>query len=146
VSDITAIMPALPILNRWSRRSTLADPSSLRLQCSPPSLRHAPASVWQRLLFWLMAPAPHDAAPPLNRLPSVRREFVAVLSDIDSADAQRLRCRIGEARSLRELWHLRADAFRVVGLAHSQSEAEQRVALLNRHFPSRAPRSQFATL
>jgi hypothetical protein len=32
-----------------------------------------------------------------------------------------------EARSLRELWHLRADTFRVVGISHSQTEAERRL-------------------
>jgi len=33
-----------------------------------------------------------------------------------------------------------------VGVARSQAEAEQRLLLLNRHFPTRAPRSQFAAL
>jgi hypothetical protein len=33
-----------------------------------------------------------------------------------------------------------------VGVAHSQFEAQARVDLLNRHFPTRAPRSQFAPL
>jgi hypothetical protein len=45
---------------------------------------------------------------------------------------------------LRELWHARAEIYRVVGLAHTQQEAERRVALLDRHFPTRAARSQFA--
>ncbi len=139
-------MRPLSIFSRWSRRSTLLDPSSLRVEVCPPSLRHAPGSTWQRLLFWMMAPAPMDSAPPLNRLPVVRQEFLGVLQDIDSDDADRLRWRIDQARSLRELWHLRADAFRVVGVAHSQTEAEQRVTVLNRHFPTRAPRSQFAAL
>lgn len=132
--------------SHWGRRSTLSAPSSLRVEVCPPSLRHAPSSAWQRLLFWLMAPAPRDAAPPLNRLPAVRRDFAAVLADIDSEDAQRLRLRILQAASLRDLWHVRAELFRAVGLAHSQSEAERRLMLLNRHFPTRAPRSQFAVL
>ena len=139
-------MRTLSLLSRWSRRSTLLDPSSMRVEVCPPSLRHAPGSAWHRLLFWMMAPAPLDAAPPLNRLPVVRQEFLVVLADIHTAEADRLRWRIDQARSLRELWHLRADAFRVVGVAHSQTEAEQRVTVLNRHFPTRAPRSQFAAL
>ena len=94
----------------------------------------------------LLAPAPHEAAPPPNRLPGVRTEFLATLSDIEGDDAENLRRRIHDARSLRELWHLRAETYRVVGVHHSQSEAEQRLSLLNRHFPTRAPRSQFATL
>ena len=97
-------------------------------------------------MFWLMAPGPHDAAPPLNRLASVRTDFMASLADISTADADRIRLRIHESRTLRELWHVRAELYRVVAVTHSQTEAEQRLLLLNRHFPTRAPRSQFATL
>ena len=145
VPDITT-MSSLHFFTRRSFRSTLTDPSSLRVEVRPPSLRHAPASLWQRLMFWLMAPAPHDSAPPLNRLPSVRIEFLATLSDIDSDEADHLRRRINDTRSLRELWHLRAEVYRLVGLRHSQHQAQERVSLLNRHFPTRAPRSQFAVL
>jgi shikimate kinase len=93
-----------------------------------------------------MAPAPQDAAPPLNRLPVVRQEFMAAMADVTSDDAERLRWRLQEARSLRELWHVRADLYRVVAVARNQSEAEQRLLLLNRHFPARAPRSQLGAL
>jgi hypothetical protein len=130
----------------WGRRSTLDVHSVSRVHASPPSLRHAPASLWQRLMFWLMAPAPHEAAPPLNRLPQVRNDFIATIEDAQGAVADGLRTRILAARSLRELWHLRSDVFRVVGLIHSQGEAERRVSLLTRHFPARAPRSQFGGL
>jgi hypothetical protein len=146
VSEITSIMRSPFLLTRWGRRSTLQDPSSFRVEVCPPSLRQAPASMWQRLLFWLLAPAPQDAAPPQSRLPAVRREFNAVLADIRSHEAQQLRYRIDQAHSLRELWHLRAETYRVVGLAHSQAQAEERLAQLNRHFPTRAPRSQLAPL
>jgi len=57
-----------------------------------------------------------------------------------------MRGRINATHSLRELWHLRAEIYRLVGVAHRQSEADTRVALLNRHFPTRAPRSQFGGL
>ncbi len=141
------MLRALSPFSRWNRRSTLCDPSSLRIEVCPPSLRCAPdGSVWQRLMFWLMAPAPRHAAPPVNRLPGVRMEFLATLADIDSEEADALRLRIRDTRSLRELWHTRAEVYRVVGVAHSQDQAEARVNLLNRHFPTRAPRSQFATL
>ena len=146
MSDISSMMKPLPVLSRWGRRSTLGSTTGLRVECSPPSLRHAPGSSWQRLMFWLLAPAPQDAAPPLNRLPAVRREFLAVLSDVASEGADRLRSCIQDAHSLRDLWHLRADVFGVIGLEHSQTEAQQRLLLLNRHFPSRAPRSQFASI
>ncbi len=138
-------MRTLTLMPRWGRRSTLLG-SGLRLDCSPPSLRHAPGTAWQRLMFWLLAPAPQDAAPPLNRLPSVRTEFMASLADICGDPADDLRLRIADARSLRDLWHVRADLFGVVALEHNQGEAEQRLMMLNRHFPTRAPRSQFAPL
>jgi hypothetical protein len=146
LSDINHMLNSLTMPSRWSRRSTLGSTVALRPECSPPSLRTAPDSSWQRLLFWLTAPAALDAAPPLSRLPAVRTEFMATLADIASADADRLRVCICEAFSLRELWHVRAELFGVIGLAHSQSEAEQRLLLLNRHFPARAARSQFSAL
>lgn len=122
-------------------------PATTRLEVCPPSLRVAPSgNPWQRFVFWLLAPAPHDAAPPVDGLPSVRTDFAATIADIDSEDADRVRHRIAFARSLRELWHLRADMYRLVAIAHSQSEAETRLSLLARHFPTRSPRSQLAPL
>lgn len=149
--DITSMIKSLSLPLSWSRRppTTLMASSSLRTEVQPPSLRCAPvlrSAGWQRLLFWLMAPSPQDRAAAPDRLPPVRTEFMATLADIDSASADRLRLRIADTRSLRDLWHLRADLYRVVGIAHSQCQAEERVALLNRHFPTRAPRSQFHTL
>ena len=134
-------MNAISLLHRWNRPSTLAAPNSTRMEVCPPSLRQAPDSGWQRMMYWLLAPSPQDAAPPRNQLPAVRLDFRAALADIDNADADALRSRIGATHSLRELWHLRAEVYRLVGVAHRQSEAETRIALLNRHFPSRAPRS-----
>ena len=61
-------------------------------------------------------------------------------------DAGDLVHRVEQARSLREFWHLRADVFHLVALQHSQAEAEHRMADLNRHFPTRSPRSAFAPL
>lgn len=145
MSDITS-MRSLRLLTRWNHRSTLPPASGLRVEVRPPSLCHSPESSWQRLLFWLMAPAPRDAAPPLDRLPGVRGDFVDSLGDVDHHDAQNLVDRIDLARSLRELWHLRAEVYRLVALHHSQTEAEQRLARLNRHFPTREPRSAFAPL
>jgi len=147
VSDVT-IMNAfrLPLLSRRPRPFRPTAPSSLRLEVCPPSLRQAPASPWRRLWFWISAPAPQDAAPPLSRLPAVREDFVRCLGDVAPPQCGELQRRIGLARSLRELWHLRAELYRVVAIAHSQSEAERRLAALNRHFPTRSPRTGFAAL
>ena len=130
-------------LPRWGRRSTLSAPSAFRVEVRPPSLRHAPESVWQRVMFWLLAPAPQEAAPPLNRLPVVRAEFLATLVDVANGDIDALRNRISNANSLRDLWHLRSEVFSTLGVALSQTQAEERLSKLNRHFPTRAPRSQF---
>jgi hypothetical protein len=97
-------------------------------------------------MFWLLAPAPGDSAPPLNRLPGVRNDFLAHLEDVQLDAAQPLRLRVDAARSLRELWHLRSEVFRVVALQHSQFEAERRLSDLNHHFPMRTPRSGFGPL
>jgi hypothetical protein len=159
-SDMHSMMPSLALFSwgpragvrgfissRFGRRvSTLPTMSNSRLKVSPPSLRLAPEGLWPRLMLWLMAPSPNSVTQPLSRIPAVRTDFTATLADVGSEEADALRWRISQARSLRELWHLRADVFRVVGVAHNQSEAEQRVALLSRHFPARAPRSQFAPI
>ncbi len=137
-------------LSRPSRAATASAPatttSGLRVEVRPPSLCHAPESTWQRLMFWLLAPAPHEAAPPLSRLPAVRADFIETIGDIHTLDAKLLKDRIRFTNSLRELWHLRTEVYRVVAVARSQSEAEERVAELNRHFPTRSPRSGFAPL
>jgi hypothetical protein len=145
VSDITA-MRSLSFFHRRGFRSTLSDPSSLRVEVCPPSLRHAPASPWQRLICWLIAPAPQNCAPPLSRLPAVRDHFLHRLADVDVDGTQSLRLRVDSARSLRDLWHLRSEVYRLVALQFSQAEAEHRLAALNQHFPTRAPRSGFAAL
>lgn len=135
------------IVQRWARPTQPAEgPSSLRHEARPPSLRQAPDSFWRRALFWLVAPAPQDAAPPVGRLPAIRDDFITALRDLGGDDAAGLRWRIQQSRSLRELWHLRAEVYRMVAVQHSQAEAELRLVDLNQHFPTRAPRSGFMPL
>ena len=137
----TVLMRSLRLMLLRRPRSTLSTPSAFRVEVRPPSLRHAPASWGQRLLFWLLAPAPQDAAPPINRLPGVKRDFLACVADVEPRLTGSLCQSIDGARSLRELWHLRAEIYNTVGLAHSEVEAERRIDRLNRHFPTRAPRA-----
>jgi hypothetical protein len=131
---------------RAARNASRYMPSGLnssglsRIEVRPPSLRHAPVPLLQRLLFWLIAPAPQEASPPLNRLPGVQHEFRLAITDIDCEAADLLLHRISRARSLRELWHMRLDVYNLVATHSSEFEATQRVAQLNRHFPQRAPR------
>ena len=150
---LIAALPALPLLRFVRSRRYAATlpglsttPLSSRLEVRPPSLRHAPSSWWDRLVFWLFAPAPMEAAPPLNRLPGVQEDFLQAIADVRDEAGQRLAMRIGHARSLRELWHMRIDVYTLIAQQHSEFEAAQRVATLNRHFPTRAPRSGFAPL
>ncbi len=81
-----------------------------------------------------------------QRLCAVRNEFLAALQDVGTQELASLRHRIGLAHSLRELWHLRPQVFKLVALAFSQAEAQCRLDHLNRHFPTRSPRSGFAPL
>lgn len=147
-AEVTAMITPLLRSHRWksSAGPWLGGASRLRQETRPPSLRLAPPTFWGRLWFWLMAPAPHEVAPPPNRLGAVRDDFLAALFDVPpDADAD-LRRRIERSHSLRDLWHLRAEVYHLVGVHGSQAEAEQRLARLNRHFPARAPRSGFTPL
>jgi hypothetical protein len=154
LTDITHMLHSFRLITRrppglWGRPTTTLSASAHgghRAEVIPPSLRCAPGSTWQKLLFWLMAPSAQDASPPLNRLPGVRLEFLQAIADIHGEDADAMRLRIGACRSLRELWHARAELFRIVGVAHDQTIAEIRLTRLNRHFPTRAPRTQFVPL
>ena len=70
----------------------------------------------------------------------MKNEFEDSLAGLTGVEAGQLSYQIERARSLRELWHLRSTLYGLLALAHSQSEAERRMAHLNRHFPTRAPR------
>ena len=71
---------------------------------------------------------------------AVKNEFNTAMWDLQSVRANQVRDLIVQARSLRELWHLRADVFRVVALHRGQAEAELRMEALDAHFPVRASR------
>ena len=139
-------MMSFSLLLRPRYRDTLASRIGWRAEVCPPSLRQAPRSVWHRLWFWLLAPSPLQSSPSLSRLPPVRQDFLDSIGDIAGDAAGVLCARIGQARTLRELWHLRAELYSVVALHHSQHEAQRRLAGLNHHFPTRAPRSGFVPL
>ncbi|CAD5369721.1 hypothetical protein RA210_U110038 [Rubrivivax sp. A210] len=126
----------------WGRTAVL----NITTRIDTLQLLDPPGSRWQRLRHWLHTPASADAAPAPAGVAAVREEFIAALADIAGDEVDALRERLQQARSLRELWHVRADLFRAVGVAHSQSEAERRLSLINRHFPTRSPRSNWVPL
>lgn len=133
---------SLPLLRKHLPASA---PASTRLQVCPPR----PLS-WQqpwpvRLLRWLHIPV--AAWPRLDRrTAAARSDFFDALADLAGADAALLAKRLERTRSLRELWHLRAVLYNLVATQHNQAEAEARLARMNRHFPTRSPRSGFAPL
>ena len=146
MSDITEMKSSFLFRSWRSSQSASSTLGMSRIEVCPPSLRHVPDSFGERVKFWLLAPSPLDAAPPASRLPGIRDDFSACLADVPGPTAGPLLRRIAQAHSLRDLWHLRSEVHQVVALHHSQSKAEERLAQLNRHFPTRAPRSRFAPL
>lgn len=133
-------------LPRLMPRPLDAMPSS-RLEVCPPALLDAPESGMRRWWRRLAAPGlPATTADPVQRVRAVREEFALALEGIGSQHAQYLQHRIRHMRSLRELWHLRAEMFVLIAQAFTEHEAQRRMAPLNRHFPTRSPRSGFAPL
>ena len=126
------------------RRPAAIDARASRLQVCPPSLRR-PLPKW--LPLWLIAlkraltqGRPRGGA----QLAAARDDFIAALADCKGDAITILRARIRFAASMRELWHLRALLFDLLCTRLSESRAVERMARLNRHFPTRAPRSGFA--
>ncbi len=74
---------------------------------------------------------------------TVRGEFVDSFADVPGPAALRLRQRVRLARSLLELWHLRPEVFDLISRHRDQAHADRCLARLNRHFPTRSPRSGF---
>ena len=122
-------------------------------QVCPPKPRHSlVARQWREWLtgipdtrFPADSPA---AASPLRgdaRLRGVRREFIDALDDIPGHATDEAIAHIYVARSMHDLWHLRLDVFNLVSCQHDQAEADHRLSQLNRHFPTRSPRSGFGT-
>lgn len=151
-------LPLAPIaawMPRWISRLPGAAPSTLmhsRVEVCPPEL--FPSSIswrgrmqrWSSRLLHRAAPWLPAQARPVNRLAVAKTEFRDSLSDVGSPSARELLERIERARSLREMWHLRPPLYGVLAMDLSQLEAESRLARLNRHFPTRAPRAALVTV
>lgn len=120
----------------------------LRAEIAPPARYATPrlagfsfiGQVW-RWIWDLEEPEPQPT--PIGEIRQVRAAFHSALMDMQSPKAFQVRYQIEASRSLRELWHLRADVFEIVAENRGEGEAKQRTSLLNRYFPdgpSRAPR------
>lgn len=141
LSTVKADDAALP------QGATLPEAASRRHEVTPPSRFARPAPlgwVWaQRFWRWLwdLEEAPRELAP-LSGLRGIQVEFIATLWDLQSLRANQVREQIDAARSLLELWHLRADVFKVIAVHRGQMEAQLRLDGLDSHFPVRASRRQ----
>ena len=147
--------PLPPWTFRLVVRRPAAPSSSLmhsRIEVCPPELWPSSLSWrgkttrWTQRVVGLVAPWLPEPVRPVNRLTLVKAEFVDSVSDLTDIGQTSLLERIGRARSLRELWHLRSSVYGEVAMALNQIEAERRLAGLNRHFPTRSPRSALMPL
>ena len=110
-------------------------PQASRTAIRPPDVWGQAEPVWKTLWSWIRG----SQEPIQHRkltLDDARRDFAGALSDLITEDACDLRRRGQSARSLRELWHLRADLYSMVARYRSQGEADRRLQLVNRHFPA----------
>lgn len=137
---------ARPLLTSVQRREApvteWAPSSGFRKEVRPPALFARSQPQWRRWIatawHWLWDDDDLENHPRvLQGLNQVKTEFMAVVWDLQSYTATRARESISQARSLRELWHLRADVFRVIAVHRGQAEAYRRMESLNRHFPVR---------
>jgi hypothetical protein len=111
--------------------STLPGRSCVR----PPAVWGQAEPIWKSLLVWLRTGHGHDQRR-CSALDQARNDFGAALQDLPGEQAADLRRRGQSARSLRELWHLRADLYGMVARHRSQGEADRRLQQVNRHFPT----------
>lgn len=134
------------LLSRPSRQLPLAAPPStgMRVEVCPPSLLEAAEPALSRWLRRLGRGA--SGRCPAQRMQAVREEFMRSLDGVPGQHADFLQHRLGRCRSMLELWHLRSEVFGVIATQLSEHEAQARLAPLNRHFPTRSPRSGFAPL
>lgn len=133
------------------RRPPASRTRPARLEICPPQRKLAQAWL-SRVRSWLSAgwngtPLQEDTGVDRSLvLAAARQDFFQSVVDLTLPAAAKLLDRIEFARTMRDLWHLRAEVFALVSLERSQQEADRRLTLLNRHFPTRSPRSGFGGL
>lgn len=122
----------------WWRKRQPRDARPSRLEVKPPALWGQAEPVWLTLWHWLRE---DPMAEPMEvpRLELARQDFCAALNDFRTDDAEDLLYRAKHARSLRELWHLRAELYHLIACRFNQHEADRRMATVNQHFPVGTP-------
>lgn len=88
-----------------------------------------------RLFKAMQKPVPaSEKTSRLTDLQQVRLALGQCVEDCQGIAIDRLSLRIASARTHRELWMLRSDAYRLISLSHCQSVAAQRIGNLLHHF------------
>jgi len=139
-----------------------SNPARARVAVCPPTARQRTASrehhgwrerlahsidaAWPSLLTLTRRADSSKVIAGAAPLEDVRCEFARSLRDLAAENTRSTLNGINSARTLHELWHLRPEVFNLVARHRDQAEADRRLALLNRHFPTRAPRSGFGAL
>lgn len=123
--------------------SVLPQPAQRRHEVTPPALFVTSQPQWKAWVkgFWSwLWDMDDDLQPdtPAGALRKVKSEFNSSLWDLQSLRANQVRDMIESARSLRELWHLRAEVFKAVAVHRGQIEAQLRLDALDSHFPVRS--------
>jgi hypothetical protein len=114
-----------------------------RLEVCPPAID---GGRWSdRLSRWMRGPW-GESSDVDARAGLVRLDFLMAIDDLRTLEAGLLRTSIERARTCRDLWHLRSSIFDLVARQFSQYEAQERLDRLNRHFPTRSPRSGLTPL
>jgi len=134
-------MSSAPFLDRWLHRKPAPATEPVRLDVRPPDLWPAREPFWTALRRWLAGPRARPIPRLQTPLERARTEFIAAMDGMADPEAADLLRRTHHARSLRELWHLRSELYTLICRRLSQPEADQRLARVNAHFPSRTTRA-----
>ena len=143
--------PALTSIKCGAPSAQMSDPrddtpsglGNRRAEVAPPSLFSRSRPLWKAWAvgfwqwLWDMDEMPRSMAPATG-IRKIKSEFNSAMWDLQSLRANQVRAMVEQARSLRELWHLRADVFRVISVHRGQIEAQLRLDALDGHFPVRS--------
>ncbi len=81
-----------------------------------------------RIIQRTLAPKnPVRKVPSIKELQAIREAMLDCLEGCNDAPAQRLRRKIGQTQTPRELWMLRNDAYQLISQQHSQAAAAERI-------------------
>lgn len=128
-----APMSSSRLFRRLLRAKPASGPVSRPPDIRPPAPWDQADSVWRQFRQWLSTDT--DKTPRSQRqLMAARQDCAQALVGLDDEPARDLAHRCHHARSLRELWHLRAEVYSLVARRLSQGEADRRLQGINRHY------------